>query len=87
MDSVQLARVLRRQRPTESAVMFLLSSAVDLSRQAAHDAGVQSVLIKPVRNTYLLRRIIDALVTQRTLEPVGAHQPGRDAPDAPNPPR
>ncbi len=87
MDGIELARVLRRQRPTESSVMLLLSSAMDLSRQAAHDAGVQSVLIKPVRNTYLLRRIIDALVTQPSLEPVGAHQPGRDAPDAPNPPR
>ena len=63
MDGVALARVLRAQGPTATAAIFLLSAQVDLSRQAARDAGIESVLIKPVRNTYLLRRIIDALIT------------------------
>ena len=68
MDGLQLARVLRHQEPTSSTVILLLSSAVDLSRQEAHDAGIESVLIRPVRTTYLLRRIVDALVTQPALE-------------------
>jgi signal transduction histidine kinase/CheY-like chemotaxis protein len=63
MDGLQLAEVLRSQEPTARTVILLLTSAIDLSRQAAHDAGIQSVLIKPVRNTYLLRRIMDTLVT------------------------
>jgi CheY-like chemotaxis protein len=65
MDGIQLAEVLRKQAPTASTVILLLSSVVDLSRQAAHDAGIQSVLIKPVRNTYLLRRIMDTLLTNQ----------------------
>jgi signal transduction histidine kinase/CheY-like chemotaxis protein len=65
MDGIQLAEVLRSQAPTASTVILLLSSVVDLSRQAAHDAGIQSVLIKPVRNTYLLRRIMDTLLTNQ----------------------
>ncbi|MCU1356584.1 MAG: hybrid sensor histidine kinase/response regulator [Acidimicrobiales bacterium] len=87
MDGMQLARILRTQGPTASAVTFLLSSAVDLSRQAAHDAGIESVLIKPVRNTYLLRRIVDALITQPAIEPTAAGQSRKDATNAPNPPR
>ncbi|NLD75822.1 MAG: response regulator [Acidimicrobiales bacterium] len=69
---VDLAAVLKAQPPTESAVMFMLSSSRNLSRQAAHDAGIKSVLVKPVRNSYLLRRIIDALINEpsaRTLAP------------------
>jgi two-component system sensor histidine kinase/response regulator len=66
MDGLQLAEVLRSQAPTSETVILLLTSVVDLSRQAAHDAGIQSVLIKPVRNTYLLRRIMDTLVTTPT---------------------
>ena len=52
---------------------------VDLSRQAAHDAGIQSVLIKPVRNTYLLRRIMDTLITHpppgRSAQPTTERMP------------
>ena len=75
MDGIDLARILRSQGPTAGAVILLLTSAVDLSRQAAHDAGIESVLIKPVRNTYLLRRIVDALITQPAVEPVAASHP------------
>jgi signal transduction histidine kinase/CheY-like chemotaxis protein len=64
MDGLQLAEVLRSQVPTSSTVILLLSANPNVSRQAAHDAGVQSVLIRPVRNTYLLRRIVDCLVTE-----------------------
>ena len=73
MDGVQLAEVLRLQEPTTSTVILLLTSDVGLSRRAAHEAGIQSVLIKPVRNAYLLRRIIDALITNPAV-PVAASQ-------------
>jgi len=63
MDGIRLAEVLRAQEATSSTVILLLTSAADLSRKAAHEAGVDSVLIRPVRTTYLLRRIVDALVT------------------------
>ncbi|QXC62255.1 response regulator [Aquihabitans sp. G128] len=75
MDGMELARVLRCQGPTAGAAILLLSSAANLSRQAAHDAGIESVLIKPVRNSYLLRRIVDALVTNPAPVPPGSgHQ-------------
>lgn len=64
MDGLHLAEVLRAQAPTSSTVILLLTSAHNVSRQAAHEAGIQSVLVKPVRNTYLLRRIVDTLVTE-----------------------
>jgi len=75
MDGMELARILRHQEPTSSTVVLLLSSAVDLSRQEAHDAGIESVLIRPVRTTYLLRRIVDALITRPAPEPVPSSQP------------
>lgn len=77
MDGIELARVLRHQQPTSSTVVLLLSSAVDLSRQEAHDAGIESVLIRPVRTSYLLRRIVDALITQPALESARTSQPGQ----------
>jgi nitrogen-specific signal transduction histidine kinase/ActR/RegA family two-component response regulator len=67
MDGVQLAEVLGEQQRTASTVKLLLTSAPNVSRQSAHDAGIQSVLIKPVRHTYLLRRIVDSLVNQPPL--------------------
>ena len=79
MDGLELARVLRKQAPTASTVMLLLTANPDLSRQAAHDAGVQSVLIKPVRNTYLLRRIMDTLLTNQGPRPLGPSPHGKDA--------
>jgi two-component system sensor histidine kinase/response regulator len=86
MDGIQLAEVLRAQAPTTSTVILLLTSVADLSRQAAHDAGIQSVLIKPVRNSYLLRRIMDTLVTNPAARPqVGP--PRKEATDAPSPAR
>ncbi len=63
MDGLELADVLRSQEPTSSTVILLLSSDPSVSRQAAHDAGIESVLIRPVRNAYLLRRIMDSLAT------------------------
>jgi CheY-like chemotaxis protein len=87
MDGLQLASVLRTQSSTEDTVILLLSSQADLSRQAAYDAGVRSVLIKPVRNAYLLRRIIDTLVTDRAPRSP-QHTPNRkDAADVPSPAR
>ncbi|HRW36692.1 MAG: response regulator [Acidimicrobiales bacterium] len=79
MDGVELARVLHQQRATSDTVILLLSSTMDLSRQAAREAGIESVLIRPVRTSYLLRRIVDALVNQTsttptTPEPVRAGQ-------------
>ena len=67
MDGLQLAEILRAQESTSASVILLLTSVQDLSRQAAHDAGIESVLIKPIRTTYLLRRIVDALITQPAL--------------------
>lgn len=69
MDGVRLAEVLRAQAPTSETAIFLLSSAVDLSRAAAREAGIDSVLIRPVRTSYLLRRIVDALVNQPAAVP------------------
>jgi len=56
-------------------VVLLLSSAADLSRQEAHDAGIESVLIRPVRTTYLLRRIVDALITRPAAEAAALSSP------------
>ncbi|WP_421118647.1 ATP-binding protein [Aquihabitans daechungensis] len=75
MDGMELARILRHQEPTSSTVVLLLSSSVDLSRQEAHDAGIESVLIRPVRTTYLLRRIVDALIARPAPEPERVSQP------------
>ncbi|MEO7428617.1 MAG: ATP-binding protein, partial [Acidimicrobiales bacterium] len=87
MDGLELAEVLRSQRATASTVILLLTSVVELSRQEAHDAGIQSVLIKPVRNTYLLRRIMDTLLTNQAPGSFGAGQPGKDAAHASSPAR
>ena len=46
------------------AVILLQTSIPDLDRQEAHEAGVQSVLVKPIRNVYLLRRIVDLLAVE-----------------------
>jgi two-component system sensor histidine kinase/response regulator len=81
MDGLELARVLHQQASTSDTVILLLSSTMDLSRQAAREAGIESVLVRPVRTSYLLRRIVDALVTPATnptptdLEPVAAGRP------------
>ena len=83
MDGVKLGEVLRAQDPTASTVMMLLSSDPNVSRRAAHDAGIRSVLVKPVRNTYLLRRIVDTIVA----EPSGPGRPVvlRHRPTRPHP--
>jgi signal transduction histidine kinase/ActR/RegA family two-component response regulator len=60
-DGLDLAAALRSQRRMDGTVMLLQTSIPDLDRQEAHDAGVQSVLVKPIRNAYLLRRIVDLL--------------------------
>jgi len=86
MDGLELAQVLRAQEPTASTVILLLSSMPEVSRQAVHDAGIQSVLIKPVRNTYLLRRIMDTLVTHPPSRSRGG-DPRKERTDAPSPAR
>ncbi|MGE3619428.1 MAG: ATP-binding protein [Acidimicrobiia bacterium] len=86
MDGLELSQVLRTQRPTSSTVILLLTANAELSRQQAHDAGVQSVLIKPVRTAYLLRRIMDTLVNN-TAHAEGAGEPRREQPDATSPAR
>lgn len=80
MDGVRLGEVLRAQDPAASTVMMLLSSDPNVSRRAAHDAGIKSVLVKPVRNTYLLRRIVDTIVT----EPTAAMAPAPAADSVPS---
>ena len=60
-DGLDLAAALRSQRRMDGTVILLQTSIPDLDRQEAHDAGVQSVLVKPIRNAYLLRRIVDLL--------------------------
>lgn len=82
MDGLQLSSLLRSQRPTASTVILLLTSTAELSRQEAHDAGIQSVLIKPVRNTYLLRRIMDTLLPNQAPGSLVAGPTGKDAPHA-----
>jgi len=62
MGGVRLAEMLRNQRLDAPPATFLLSSAPHVSRQAAREAGIESVLIRPVRNSYLLRRIMDTRV-------------------------
>ena len=63
MTGVQLARLLRAQSGTASSVMFLLTSAPQVARDAAEHPDFESVLVRPLRNSYLLRRLMDALVT------------------------
>jgi signal transduction histidine kinase/CheY-like chemotaxis protein len=87
MDGLQLASVLRSQEPTAGTVVLLLSSAADISRQAVHEAGIKSVLIKPVRNAYLLRRIMDTLLTNPTPGRLGVDAHRKDAADASSPAR
>ncbi|MEY2422829.1 MAG: two-component system, sensor histidine kinase and response regulator [Acidimicrobiaceae bacterium] len=65
MDGIHLAHALRQERTDATPVMVLLSSSPDVSRQAATDAGFDAVLVKPARNSDLLRRILDPLVTRR----------------------
>jgi signal transduction histidine kinase/ActR/RegA family two-component response regulator len=64
-DGLDLAAALRNQSRSRDAVILLQTSWTDLDRQEAHDAGVQSVLVKPIRNSYLLRRIVDLLITEQ----------------------
>lgn len=80
MDGLALARLLHREHSTAHTVILLLSPTMDLTRQAAKDAGITSVLIRPVRTSYLLRRIVDALVT-----PAGDPQPPTHSTTTPTP--
>ncbi len=63
MTGVQLAQLLRAQSGTANSVMFLLTSSSQAARHAAQHPDFESVLVRPLRNTYLLRRLMDALVT------------------------
>lgn len=72
MDGVRLGEVLRAQDPRAQTVILLLTSDPNVSRRAAHEAGIHSVLVKPVRNTYLLRRIVDTIVDPKAADPRNA---------------
>jgi|GEM_PF-5742900 signal transduction histidine kinase/CheY-like chemotaxis protein len=63
-DGLDLCAALRSQARMADAVLLLQTSIPDLDRQEAHEAGVQSVLVKPIRNAYLLRRIVDLLAVE-----------------------
>ncbi len=63
MDGVRLAGLLHATEGLGETAVFLLTSDPTITRQSARDAGIDSVLIRPVRNSYLLRRIMDALLT------------------------
>jgi len=79
-DGLELAAALRSQTRMADGVVLLQTTVADLDRQAARDAGVDSVLVKPIRNAYLLRRILDLL---RLDDPAG---PRRRAPRHRTPP-
>jgi signal transduction histidine kinase/CheY-like chemotaxis protein len=63
MDGLQLAQAIRREQPDDWTFMVLLSSSPDLTRTAALDAGFEAVMVKPVRNRDLLRRIVHTLLS------------------------
>ena len=87
MDGLEFSRALQHQEHTKETVVFLLSSSSNLSRQLAHDAGIESVLVKPVRNTYLLRRIVDALIPRPAQETPGTVQTRKESVHAHSAPR
>ncbi|MCB0964864.1 MAG: response regulator, partial [Acidimicrobiales bacterium] len=87
MDGVRLARILRTHEATRDSVVLLLNSNMDLSRAEAREAGIESVLIKPVRTSYLLRRLVDALVTQPAHDPAGPGRHRKEPRHAPSPAR
>jgi len=72
MNGVELAEAMRRQQPASATIVLLLSSSPLVSRQAAREAGIASVMVKPVRSADILRCILNGLVHQPTAEPVGA---------------
>jgi two-component system sensor histidine kinase/response regulator len=74
MNGIDLARTLRREHPDATTTMLLLSSASEVSRPDAQEAGIASIMVKPVRNADLLRRIMTASFYQQGAEPVGVHQ-------------
>jgi signal transduction histidine kinase len=72
VNGMDVALALRSQARTADTVVLLQTSIPDLDRREAHDAGIQSVLVKPIRNAHLLRRIVDLLITDN---PPGARHP------------
>jgi CheY-like chemotaxis protein len=78
MDGVDLARTIRAEDPNAHRVTLLLSSGGSVDRNDVLGAGIDSVLVKPVRNRDLLQRIINGLsmLTSRSqLESLGKEQP------------
>lgn len=80
-DGLELCAALRSQARMAGAVLLLQTSIPDLDRQVASEAGVQSVLVKPIRNAYLLRRIVDLLAVEdprprRSPRPAQLSEPG-----------
>jgi signal transduction histidine kinase/CheY-like chemotaxis protein len=70
MDGVDLARTVRDEDPDTHRVTLLLSSGGGVDRNDALEAGIDSVLVKPVRNRDLLQRIINGVVNQSLSKPV-----------------
>ena len=52
-DRLDLAAALRSQVRMADAVVLLQTSYAELDRQTARDAGVDSVLVKPIRQDKL----------------------------------
>jgi len=71
MNGVELAAALRRLHPGRTTTLILVSSAPDVSHKAAAEAGIVTVLTKPVRNAELLGRILKTVISQPAVEPVG----------------
>jgi signal transduction histidine kinase/CheY-like chemotaxis protein len=71
MNGVELAQALGRLHPGHVTTLILVSSSPDVSHQTAADAGIATVMAKPIRNSELLGRILKAVVSQPDAEPVG----------------
>ena len=73
MDGVDLSRTIRDEDPDTHRVTLLLSSGGGVDRDDARDAGVDSVMVKPVRNRDLLQRVISGVVKESLLGARSGH--------------
>jgi PAS domain S-box-containing protein len=67
MDGTTLTKTIRATGPWRGLPILLLGSQVE-SREAIRQAGVTEVLVKPVRETQLIRALRDAWSGKRTAE-------------------
>ena len=63
----------RVEDPGTQRVTLLLSSGEGVDRDDALDAGIEPVLVKPVRNRDLLQRIINGVANESLLEASSGH--------------